>query len=132
MNALVIFDGVCNFCIGSVHFILRHERGPVLTFAPVQTGTGTRMVRELGLDPGDAKTFVLVEDGKAYTRSSAAIRVARYLRWPWRALAAIRVIPRPLRDWAYNRVVVNRYRWFGRSETCMVPPPEIRRRFIED
>src|SRR5262245_41275210 len=117
--ALVIFDGVCNFCIGSVNFILRHEAGPELQFAPVQSGTGTRMVQELGFDPADAKTFVMVEEGRAYVRSAAAIRVSRYLRWPWRALGVVWIIPSPIRDWAYNLVATNRYRWFGRKDTCM-------------
>lgn len=130
--ALVIFDGVCNFCVGSVNFVLRHEAGDRLQFTPLQSGTGSRMVRDLGFDPADAKTFVLVDDGRAYVRSAAAIRVARYLRWPWRALAAIWIVPRPVRDWAYNVVASNRYRWFGRMDACMVPTPEIRRRFVQD
>lgn len=131
-GALVIFDGVCNFCIGSVNFVLRHEASHDLRFAPVQSSTGTQLVRELGFDPHDAKTFVLVDGGKAYVRSAAAIRVARYLRWPWRALVAIWIVPRPIRDWVYNRFAANRYRWFGRKESCMVPTPELRRRFVQD
>ena len=129
---LVVFDGVCNLCAGSVDFILRHETAPALRFAPVQSHTGARVISELGFDPGDAKTFVLVEAGRAYVRSSAAIRVARHLRWPWRALAAFWIVPRPIRDWAYDRVAANRYRWFGRKDSCMVPSPELRRRFVED
>jgi predicted DCC family thiol-disulfide oxidoreductase YuxK len=89
-------------------------------------------MRELGLDPDDAKTFVLIADGKAYLRSDAAIRVTRYLAGGWRLLGAIRIIPRPLRDWAYDFVARNRYRWFGRFETCMVPTPELRARFIQE
>jgi len=132
MNSLVIFDGVCNLCVGSVKFILRHELRPDLQFAPLQSATGSRLAQELGFDPVDAKTFIFIEDGKAYLRSDAAIRVARYLRWPWRWLAILRFVPRPLRDWGYNWFALNRYRWFGRAETCMVPTPEIRRRFIQD
>jgi predicted DCC family thiol-disulfide oxidoreductase YuxK len=132
MRALVIFDGVCNLCVGSVKFILNHEIEPELRFVPIQSGTGTRMVRELGFDPTDAKTFVLVQNGIAYTRSEAAIRVARFLRWPWRALVVIRVIPRPVRDWAYDRVATHRYRWFGRTDSCILPTPELKRRFVQN
>lgn len=132
MSALVIFDGVCNFCVGSVNFILRHEAKPDLQFAAVQSNTGTRMLRELGFDPADAETFVLIEDGRAYLRSTAAIRVARYLRWPWRALVVLWIVPRPLRDWAYRLVATHRYRWFGRKDSCMIPTPEVRRRFVQD
>lgn len=132
MTALVIFDGVCNFCVGSVNFILRYEAKPDLQFAAVQSNTGSRMLHELGFDPANAETFVLIEDGKAYLRSTAALRVARHLRWPWRALVVLRIIPRPLRDWAYRLVATHRYRWFGRKDSCMIPTPEVRRRFVQD
>lgn len=132
MNSFVVFDGVCKLCVGSVQFILRNEVGPDLQFVPLQSTTGARMMRELGFDPDDARTFVVVENGKAYTRSGAAIRIARYLRWPWRALAIVRILPRPLRDWAYDLVATHRYQWFGRNDRCMLPTPELSRRFVQD
>ena len=89
-------------------------------------------MRQLGLDPEDAKTFVLIADGKPHVRSDAAIRVTRYFGGAWRLLGAIKIIPRPIRDWAYDIVARNRYRWFGRLDTCMVPTPEVRTRFIQD
>jgi predicted DCC family thiol-disulfide oxidoreductase YuxK len=127
---LMIFDGVCHLCARSVKFILAHESAPTLRFVPLQSPAGTRMMREFGLSADDAKTFVLVVDGKPYVRSEAAIRVARYLRQPWRMLGGIRVLPRILRDWGYDLVARNRYRWFGRMATCIVPTPELRARFI--
>ena len=126
----MIFDGVCNLCSRSVKFILAHEAAPTLRFVPLQTPAGTRMMRELDLSVENVQTFVLVSDGKPHFRSDAAIRVARHLRYPWRMLGAIRILPRPLRDWGYNRVARNRYQWFGRVDTCMVPTPELRARFI--
>jgi predicted DCC family thiol-disulfide oxidoreductase YuxK len=132
MGALVIFDGVCNLCVGSVKFILRHEARPELQFAAIQSATGSRLVRELGFDPADASTFVLIEGGTAFVRSDAAIRVARYLRWPWRMGSAIRMFPRPVRDWAYQLVASNRYRLFGRAESCMMPTPQLEARFVQD
>ena len=131
MDDVVIFDGVCNLCAGSVTFILRHEADPRLRFVPLQSTAGSRLMREIGLDPEDAKTFVLLAGGKAFVRSAAAVRVCAYFKWPWKALAAARLIPRPIRDRAYDLVARNRYRWFGRSEACMVPTPDLRARFIE-
>jgi predicted DCC family thiol-disulfide oxidoreductase YuxK len=89
-------------------------------------------MRELGFDPDDAKTFVLIADGKPYVRSDAAIRVSRYFGGAWKLLGAVEIIPRPIRDWAYDIVARNRYRWFGRVDTCIVPTPELRARFIEE
>ena len=132
MGGIVVFDGICNFCEGTVNFILQHEAGPELTFVPLQTATGARMLRDFGFDPEDAETFVFVAGGKAYARSSAAVRVARHLRWPWRALAAAWIVPRPLRDHGYRLIAANRYRWFGQKDRCMIPTPDVRKRFVED
>jgi len=134
MNAthsdIVIFDGTCNFCAGSVNFILRHEAQPDLLFAPLQSAAGARLLRQHAFDPDDARTFVLVSNGTAYTKSAASIRVAGHFRGAWKWLAALRVVPRPLRDRAYDVFARNRYRWFGRRETCMLPTPELRARFL--
>ena len=132
MSDVVIFDGVCNLCAHSVKFILNHEANPTLRFVPLQSPAGTRLMREFGFSPEDAKTFVLVAGGRSYVKSDAAIRVASYLRGVWKLLGAVRILPRPIRDWAYDVVARNRYRWFGRAESCMVPTPELRARFIQE
>lgn len=132
MADVIIFDGVCNLCARSVQFILAHESEPRLKFVALQSPAGARMMRELGFSPGDAKTFVLVAEGRPFVRSDAAIRVAAYLRGAWKALGLIGALPRPIRDWGYDVVANNRYRWFGRKESCMVPTPALRARFIQD
>jgi predicted DCC family thiol-disulfide oxidoreductase YuxK len=132
MNDIVIFDGVCHLCSRVVKFILAHETQPTLRFTPVQSPAGARMMRAFGLSPEDAETFVLVVEGQAYVRSEAAIRVARHLKYPWRLLAVIRVFPPSLRNWGYDCVARNRYRWFGKSDSCMVPTANVRARFILD
>jgi predicted DCC family thiol-disulfide oxidoreductase YuxK len=132
LDNLVIFDGVCKFCEGSVRFILRHESAPLLRFAPVQSATGRRQLRHAGLDPDDAESFVLLMDGTVYVKSDAAIRLARQFRGAWRLLAIVRLVPRPLRDRVYDVIARNRYRWFGRYDACVSPPPDMRARFIDD
>ena len=89
-------------------------------------------MRELGLDPEEAKTFVVIANGTAHTKSDAAIVLSRYFRAPWKWLGAVRIIPRPVRGWVYDLFAKNRYRWFGRMDECMVPIAEIRCRFVED
>lgn len=131
MNDLIIFDGVCNLCTFSVRFILQHETAPLLYFTPLQSKTGAQLLQTYGFDPNDAKTFVLVQNGQVYSRSEAALRVAKYLRWPWRGLVAFRMMPRPWRDAIYDYIARNRYRWFGQHDICMLPKPEWQMRFME-
>ena len=129
---VIIFDGLCNLCERSVKFILDHEAAPVLRFTSLQSPAGTRLLLEFGFDPADAKTFVLVADGSAYAKSDAAIRVASYLRGAWKLIGAIKILPRPIRDWLYDVVARNRYRWFGRREACIAPSADLRARFLQE
>ena len=132
MSAVLIFDGLCNLCTHSVRFILEHETAPTICFTSVQSPAGSRLMRQLGLNPDDAKTFVLIENGIPFVRSEAAIHIARHLRLPWRFVTAARIVPRFLRDYCYDTVARNRYRWFGRRDACMVPSPDIMPRFLND
>jgi len=131
-EGIVVFDGLCNLCTGSVRFILEHEKSPALRFAPLQSPAGARLMRRFGLDPENAKTFVLIEGDKAYARSDAAIRLAAHLRGAGKLLALLVLVPRPWRNWFYDTVARNRYRWFGRRDACMAPGAELRGRFIEE
>jgi predicted DCC family thiol-disulfide oxidoreductase YuxK len=129
---IVVFDGVCNLCAHSVRFILCHEAVPHFLFAPLQSPAGTRLLKAFGFSPDDAKTFVLIADGRTYVRSDAAIQIAKRLKGAWKLVGLVRVIPRPIRNWMYDVVARNRYRWFGRTEACMVPTSELRSRFLEE
>lgn len=133
-NPIVLFDGVCNLCSASVRFIVRNDPGARFRFASLQGDTGRRLCADHGVEaPAEAApdSIVLLEDGRALVRSDAALAIAARLRFPWPLLGALRIVPRPLRDWAYRSVARNRYRWFGRTEACMVPTPELRSRFID-
>lgn len=131
MNDLIIFDGLCNLCTFSVRFILAHEAAPILSFTPLQSAAGSGLLQTHGFDPTDAKTFVLIQNDQVYTRSEAALRVVKYLRWPWRGLVFLRFIPRGWRDVVYDYIARHRYRWFGQKEVCMLPTPALQARFIE-
>lgn len=127
---VVLFDGVCNFCNRSVNFILDHDRRKRFRFAALQSDVGQTVLRRFGLETDDFDTAVLVEHGRAYTKSSAALRIARNLGGWWSALAVLLAIPPFLRDAAYDLLARNRYRWFGKADSCRVPTPEIRDRFL--
>jgi predicted DCC family thiol-disulfide oxidoreductase YuxK len=129
---IVIFDGVCNLCARSVQFILRHESEPRFQFSPVQSAAGARILDAHGFSAADVDTFVLASEGKVYTRSTAALRIARHFKGAWRLLLVLWVVPRPVRDALYNFVARNRYSWYGKSDSCMVPTPELSARFKYD
>lgn len=132
MTDIVIFDGECNLCARSVQFILRHESEPRFQFSPVQSAAGTRILEANGFCAADIDTFVLVRDGKVYTRSTAALHIAKHFKGAWQLLRIFWVVPRPLRDVLYNFVARNRYDWFGKAKTCLMPTPELNERFKYD
>ena len=128
--SVLLFDGVCNVCNGAVNFVLDRDPAGLFRFASLQSEIGQRLCREHGIAT-DVGTIVLVEDGVAYTESTAILRVARKLGKGWPLLSVFFVVPKAIRDAAYRYFARNRYRWFGKREVCRVPTPEIRARFLE-
>ena len=131
LSSVILFDGVCNLCNGAVQFVIARDPGARLQFAALQSPAAARLVASAGSRHALPDSIVLVEDGRLWTRSTAALRIARHLRFPWPAAYALIAVPRPLRDWVYDLVARNRYRWFGRRDVCMVPTPALRARFLE-
>jgi len=130
-HALVLYDGVCNVCSGSVRFILPRDRKGLFRFASLQSFTAARLLTACGHAPGTLDSLVLIDEGRCYERSEAALRIAGRLPFPWKLAAALRIIPRPLRDAFYNWFAARRYRWFGKKEVCDLPPPGWQERFLE-
>lgn len=130
-HALVLFDGVCNFCNDRINFIIKHDRKNYFRFAPLQSETGKKVLRENGRDDQDPDTFILVENGKIYDRTTAALRIAKKLNGLWPLLYAFIIVPPFIRDVAYRIIAKNRYRWWGKKESCMIPTPEVRRKFVD-
>ncbi|HWF83518.1 MAG TPA: DCC1-like thiol-disulfide oxidoreductase family protein, partial [Vicinamibacterales bacterium] len=114
---------MCNLCNGLVHFVIAHDRARRFRFASLQSDAARRCLggAETAADVPGPDSIVLLEEGRLFTRSTAALRIARHLRFPWSLAFALIAIPRPVRDWVYNFVARNRYRWFGTRETCMIP-----------
>ncbi|VXA98601.1 conserved hypothetical protein [Luteimonas sp. 9C] len=127
---IVVFDGVCALCSGWVRFLLRHDRRAGFRFAAMQDRVGHDLLLAHGIDPADPVSFLLVDGDAAWHDSDGVIEVLRRLGRHWRAAALLRLVPRALRDPAYRLLARNRYRVFGRRETCMVPPAEMRARFL--
>jgi predicted DCC family thiol-disulfide oxidoreductase YuxK len=130
-SSVILFDGVCNLCNGAVQFVIARDPAARFHFAALQSPAAARLIESAGSRDPLPDSIVLVEDGRVWTRSTAALRIARQLRFPWSAVYALIVVPRPLRDGLYNLVARNRYGWFGKREACMVPTPALRARFLE-
>lgn len=129
--SIVLFDGVCHLCNSSVNFIIRHDPHGRLKFAPLQSPVGQELLRQHNLSSDILDTFVLIESGRAYTRSTAALRVARRLSGLWPVAYVGIVVPRPIRDAVYRLIARNRYRWFGKRDACMMPTAEVKARFLQ-
>lgn len=127
---IILFDGECNLCDRSVRFILARDRKQQFRFASLQSAAGTRLIERFAPRAQGSTTVVLIADGTAHIRSDAALRIAARMDGLWPVLGVFRIVPRPLRDWVYDVVARNRYRWFGRTPCCMVPSPELRERFL--
>lgn len=129
---VVLFDGVCNLCTASVRFVLAHERDRDLRFAPLHTPVARAVLARAGVDDPGAlpDSMTLVDADGVHLCSDAALRVCGHLRAPWRWFAALKIVPRPLRDAVYRAISTNRYRLFGKSETCALPRPGDAERFL--
>jgi predicted DCC family thiol-disulfide oxidoreductase YuxK len=132
MGAILLFDGVCNLCNAAVQFVLARDTKQYFRFASLQSEAGGRLLREHGIPipEGDPSSMVVIEDGRAFERSSAALRIVRHLGWPWKLLYAFVVVPRFLRDAMYRFIANHRYAWFGKKDACLMPTPELRARFL--
>ena len=130
-KALVVFDGVRVLCSGFAKFILKHDRDFAFRLATAQSPLGQALFRHYGLDTKIFETNLVLIDGRAYAKVDTVAAAAARLGGPWRVFVSPRVLPRFLGDWIYDRVARNRYALFGRTEHCMLPPPEWRNRFID-
>ncbi len=127
---LVLFDGVCSLCNGAVDFIIRHDQRGDIAFASLQSDVGRDAMVRTGHDPDALDTMVLVDGDGFWTRSDAALRIAGHMGGSWRVALALRIVPRFVRDAVYRVVARNRYRWFGKRESCRLPTPEERERIL--
>ena len=130
-ETVVLFDGVCRFCSGSVRFILERDSGHRFDFAPLQSPAAQNLLQQHDRLLERMDSLVLVENGRCSIRSTAALRIVRHLSWPWPLLSVLILVPRPLRDFCYDMFARNRYRWFGKNQQCFVPVAEERERFLE-
>ncbi|MEO7394299.1 MAG: thiol-disulfide oxidoreductase DCC family protein [Chitinophagaceae bacterium] len=127
---LILFDGVCNFCNSAVNFVIKRDKKNVIQFAPLQTSTAHQLLVDYKLPADDMKSFVFIENDRAYTRSTAAIKVCKHLSGLWPLMYGLIIIPGFIRNGIYDWFAKNRYKWFGQKNECMIPTPELQARFL--
>jgi len=129
-DKVIVFDGICNFCNASVDFVIRHDPKGKFKFGTLQSEPAQEILSRLQLRRDDYETFLLLEQGQAFTKSTAALKIAKQLPGLCPLLGMFLIVPRPIRDWVYDFFARRRYRWMGKRDVCRAPTPAERERFI--
>lgn len=127
---IILFDGVCNFCNSSINFVIENDKRNLFKFAPLQSEIGQQLLAEHNIDSVETDSVILIENGKAYTHSTAALQIAKNLGGIWSLGYIFIILPKSIRDFFYKLFAKNRYRLFGKKDACMMPTPEIRAKFL--
>lgn len=130
-HSVILFDGVCNLCNGLVNFVIVRDPKARFRFAALQSEAGQKLLKQFQLPADDFNTFILVESDRCYQKSTAALRVLKGLNSGWPLLYAFIIVPRPIRDFVYDAIAGNRYKWFGKKDRCLMPNSGMTSRFLE-
>jgi predicted DCC family thiol-disulfide oxidoreductase YuxK len=128
---IILFDGVCNLCDSAVQFVIRHDKKDIFRFVQLQSELGQKIIQHIGLAAAKIDSMVLYQPGKAYYyKSDAAFNILRQLSGAYRLLLVFSIFPKSVLDRVYDYVAKNRYKWYGKKESCMVPTPELQSKFL--
>ena len=129
-NPVLLFDGVCNLCNNSVNFIIRHDKKNKYKFSALQNDIGNEIIEKFKIDPNKTDSIILIQGEKHYIKSSAALRIAKNLSGAYPLLFAFMIIPPFIRNWVYDYIAKNRYKWYGKRDSCMIPTKELKDKFL--
>lgn len=127
---IILFDGVCNLCNNAVQRVIKNDRKKQFRFASLQSNFGKEILLKNNLHPDDFSSFLFLDNGHLYNKSTGALRVAKYMDGLWPALYAFIIVPRFIRNAVYTWIATNRYKWFGKQTSCWLPTPDLQARFI--
>ena len=131
-HPVILFDGVCNLCNASVQYVIKHDKKKLFRFASLQSSFGESVLKQYDLPVNTFNSFILLSDNKIYTRSTAALLVAKKLSGLIKLLYGFIIIPKFIRDFVYDIIAKNRYKWFGKKEACWIPTPELKSLFLNE
>lgn len=129
-HKVILFDGVCNLCNNSVNFLIKRDKKDRFRFATLQSDVGQEMVKKFEIDPSKTDSIVLIEKDKYFIKSTAVLKITKYLPGAYPLFYGFIIIPVFIRNWAYDYIARNRYKWFGKKENCMIPTPELQKKFL--
>lgn len=128
---IILFDGVCNLCNTSVQFVIKHDKKDLFRFVPLQSDLGKKILNHLGINREHTDSIVLYEPGKAYYyKAEAALKIINKFGGYYKLLNLFRIFPKFISNAIYDYIAKNRYRWYGKQETCMIPTPELSAKFL--
>jgi len=127
---IILFDGVCNLCNKSVTCVIKRDKKDVFRYAALQNEAGQRLVKKHDIDTSKTDSIILVDGDRAYTKSTAALKIARHLGGGYPLLYGFMIVPNFIRNWVYDYIAKNRYKWYGKKESCMIPTPELKSKFL--
>lgn len=128
---VILFDGVCNLCNGSVVFIIKRDHKDVFRFAAIQSEIGQKLIEKYQIDISKVDSILLLDSNSYDVKSTAALKIARQLKGGYPLLYGFIILPAFFRNWVYDIIARYRYNWFGKKESCMIPTPELKEKFIE-
>lgn len=129
-HKIILFDGVCNLCNGAINFVIQKDRKNIFKFATLQSEIGKSLLSKYNVDTTKIDSMILIDGDKCYIKSSAALRIAKRLSGGYPLLYSLIVLPKFIRNSVYEYVAKNRYKWFGKKESCMIPTPELKAKFL--
>ena len=128
---LILFDGICNLCNASVLYVIKHDKANRFMFAPLQSEVGRQIIQKFNVDPTKTDSILLYSEEKGLTvKSTAALHIAKHLSFPRSLMTVFFIVPTFIRNWVYDFVAKNRYKWYGKKDACMIPTPELKAKFL--
>ncbi len=129
---LILFDGICNLCNSSVQYVIKHDKKDIFMFTPLQSDIGKQIIKEFSIDTTKVDSILLYSKEKGLkSKSTAALQVSKQLGFPTNLLSIFLIIPAAIRNWVYDYVAKNRYKWYGKKDECMIPTPELKAKFLD-
>jgi predicted DCC family thiol-disulfide oxidoreductase YuxK len=129
-HKIILFDGVCNLCNESVKIVIKNDKKDIFQFTALQSDLGIKMATQYGIDIAKTDSILLIDQDRIHVKSTAALRIARHLSGGYPLLYGFMIVPSFIRNWVYDIIAKNRYKWFGRKDSCMIPTPELKNKFL--